>query len=477
MEKAMIHKNASGHALRKITAGRIAACAALFSLMMISVSCTESLEQEFINLSVNEYTFDHTGNEILMVKVTTNAGEWEAETADSFITIERHGKDSIEVTAKPNDSNNSLHGQIVFRAGNVENELRIEQMPAMFKGTFMDLPVTCIGTLSRNGRYYAYVNTILQSDGTYDDIVVIMDFETGETSSFDPPVCDGGEGIYDSAAAISDDGRSMILEHRGNSLSQLIVDGEKVKLGCRTGYYSPYIANFSADGSVVVGSCKREGDPNRSEIPCKWVNGEHIILEMPETDALGIELYNGVYLRGCSDDGSVIFGSEWSTFGLVYYKDDVMYNIGIDNCELDTDGSIESLIYMKASRNNISPDGKYITTTYRKGGIVYPVLINTVTNTFKYMESAPDCGGCAVTDEGLVFCATPATLASSGTVIDFNTGDIMTVEEWFLSEKGIILSNSRWVDQISTDGKLFGGRKFQSNNAGIQYPYWFIRVE
>ena len=215
---------------------------------------------------------------------------------------------------------------------------------------------------------------------------------------------------------------------------------------------------------------------NFTTFPCKWVNGEHIILDMPETDAIGWPMTNGVYLRGCSADGSVIFGSEWQTFGVVYYKDDRLYNIGIENSEAEGE-SVPTIIYMQASSHNMSPSGKYFGATYRLDGVDYPCRINTQTGTFEYLENAANCGGSCATDDGLLFGCTPTYMATSGVVCDFNAGTTESLSDYMQRVHGLNVSNDRWVEQISSDGRAMGGRHYTFTALGAQYPYWFMSVD
>lgn len=462
--------------MKNIIRPAVAAIAAACGL----ASCSETTINDYINLSVETYTFNSAGSDSLVVTVETNAGEWSAESQSAFIHLGTKTENTIVVTVDPNGEEEYLSGTVHFTAGTAEETLNVSQTPMSFRGIFKDFPMQSMGTLSRNGKYYAWVNTYLISENDWDDECFIMDLETGEVTEIPLEPCigaDGSSGYYDSVLAISDDGRTLIMEHKGNQITNLYVDGEEVPMNCADGYYNPWITGISADGSVVVGSCKKDGDMNFTSYPCKWENGEHIILDMPETDAEGRPLLNGVYLRGCSADGSVIFGSEWQTFGVVYYKGDRLYNIGIENSYSPGEGSIPTIIYMEASYNNMSPSGKYFGATYRLDGVDYPCRINTETGIFEYMENSPNCGGTCATDDGLLFGVTPTLMSTSGIVCDFNAGTSEPLTDYISRTHGISISSDRWVDAISSDGKVMGGRRYTFTALGAQYPYWFMSVD
>ena len=447
----------------------------ILALLLVLPSCNKEAGLDYINLSVVEYTFDYTGDDSVAVVVETNAGEWEAVPSKDFIHVRKAG-DTAYIRVDENNTENSLGGKILFSAGTAKSDLAVYQIPALFRGTFMDFWPTRKGSISKNGKYLAYVNTFLINENDFDDECFVLDFETGEVREIELEIPSIG-GIYDHVFAISDDGRVLIIGSESGVTNELYVDGIRTPVSCRPGYSSPWITGMSADGNVIVGGCVEDGSVYNAAVPCKWVNGEHVILDMPERDAAGNPLWNGVYLRGCSADGSVIFGSEWNTFGLVYYKDEKLHNVGIENSEAGSDGSVKSIIYIHASYGNISNSGRYITAIYTKDGVDYPALVDTETGIFRYMESAANCGGAAVTDDAVVFGFTPTMLSSSGFVSDFNTGVTESLSEWMRRVHGISISDNRWVERISSDGKTMQGRKVRTSALGTQFPHWFINID
>lgn len=305
----------------------------------------------------------------------------------------------------------------------------------------------------------------------------MIDFTTGDTTEIDLETPPEGNETYDSVGAISDDGRTLIIENKMGVVADIYIDGVRTPLSCQPGYSRPWPTGMSADGSVIVGSCSIDDAEFYKVAPCKWVNGEQTILDMPELNAGGLPLENGVYLRGCSSDGSVIYGSEWDSFGLVYYKDDRMFNIGVDNSEAVNTGTgieVVTIPYLEASYNNVSHNGKWIVCNYRLDGVVYPFRVDTETGSFEYLESARDCGTATVTDDGIVFGYSPATNAAYGVVIDFNAGTTETIDAWMERVHGITVSSDRWIDQVGDNGKSFAGKKISVTPLGLQSLWWYM---
>ena len=448
------------------------AAAAIFCI----ASCTTENNKDYINLSVEAYTFSYTGEDSITVTVNTNAGEWTATTNNDFIQIGEKTDNSVVISVLPNTTDEQLSGTVNFTAGTATATFIVTQLESMFRSSYRQFDNKSIGVMSRNGRYYAYV-TVYSPDGTnFDDQCYIVDFLTGEETEFALEEPGQGVGYYDSVQAISDDGKTLILGNTLAVLTELYVNGERIPVSCEPGYSNPYLQNMSADGSVIVGAVTDDNADFYFVAPSVWINGEQTILSTPEYNALGQELACGVYLRGCSDDGSIIFGSEWDTYGLVYYKNDRMYNIGVENSEV-SGNEVVTIPYLEASFFNISPNGKYIVCNYRKNGAEYPFRVNTETGQFSYLSAGSGCAAATVDDNGLVFGYTPVMNAMSGVVLDFDAQTQESLSDWMQRVKGIEITNDRWINQISTNGKAMAGVDVDVTPLGIQNRCWYCVVE
>lgn len=457
----------------------------LYFLQALFLFCScEEKTIDYLRLSVDSYVFDADASDTLVVDVMTNLSVWKAEPDSDFVKLEKSDDGKLRVYVDVNDQEKTRNAVVNVTAGQMTAVLQLSQLYSGFTGLFMDIPVNAKGTPSRNGKYYAYVDLILVSGDTWKPEAHLIDLETGENKLIEMPELGNGT-YYDAIVAVSDDARTMIYSNVSAVITTLVVDGVPVEMTCPDGYHTPFLTNMSADGTVVVGSCKKYGSDAFSHFPAKWVNGEPVLLDYPKKDAIGMDLTNGTMVRGCSADGSVLFGSEWNTKGLVYWKNDVMNNIGIDNSSVTNGESGEvyaSLIYHYSETGNISQNGRYIASTFREyerpGYYVdYPVLVDTETGIYTMMDSAPDCGGAAVDSNGTVYCFTPTLGSSEGCVSDFNEETCVSISDYFHDEFGVMIESGRYVEFVSADNNVLAGRRVLPTSTGVRYPYWFIKLK
>lgn len=463
---------------RKISYILIAAMA-----LVAAVSCnTETRIENYLNLSVMSYMFQSNGGDSIDVEVMTNMPEWEVDSECDFVTVEKVGDNIARIKALPNTAAENRMGTVVFSSEGIVTTMSIGQLSASFKGVFNVLPLTARGAMSRNGHWYVYVDVTLNDDGDWEAHGYRINLKTNEKESLELPVIEGN--YVDGVTAVSDDGQSIIFEKGGNYMSEFVVNGEVVKPTVPDGFSKIWLTNMNADGTVLVGSCNR-GSATRWE-PFKWINGEPIALETVVTDGFGRYPNDvDVYPRGCSDDGSIVYGSEWQTFGLLYWKDTKLYNIGIDNAEIISDDKgmrYISIMRCQASYWNISPNGKYIATSYRKFDSPgayndYPVRVDTEMGIYEYVEGSPTCSAQVVTDDGLMFGAEVPYIATMGMVFDLENGTSMKMSDWMMEKYGFIIADAYWCNTVSPDLKSFAGRSLSSNANGQTNPFWYMSIE
>ena len=285
----------------------------------------------------------------------------------------------------------------------------IVQLTANFRGVFKLLPATGRGRMSRNGQWYVYVDRgLVEGTNTFKSTTYRINLLTGETEEIPTPMLtsnfESTQIEPDGISAVSDDGQYIIFESGGNVTSALTRDGEIIPVAVPEGYHHAWLINLDADASVLIGSVMKErAGGGYWATPCKWVDGEPIVLDAPQADAINwVTSELDTYPRGCSEDGSIVYGSEWQTFGLCYWTaDNKLHNIGIENAEITGTGgnTVINMIEVQASYWNISNNGKWIVTKYAKN---YPVRVNTLTNTYEILDNlpgmsgscAPPCPGC-----------------------------------------------------------------------------------
>lgn len=163
---------------------------------------------------------------------------------------------------------------------------------------------------------------------------------------------------WDQVTAISGDGRYIAYQDVSGSLTMLRVDDQEVEIKLPEGYRTPRIQYISNDGSIMVGYCRSLTaiDGWKPTVSVKWTNGEPEILESPDHNIWGDKFTLDVMARGSSSDGSVIYGSEWTDFGVIYWKNGEAYFSGYEFADKSTNRTIIT----EADRSNVNPNGKYI---------------------------------------------------------------------------------------------------------------------
>lgn len=443
----------------------------LFSLVSL-FSCTKEEPQvtDYINLSRLSYTFS---NESDSVFVSVKAGgEWNVSTDCDWITVGEKQGDSVCVKVNPNETDEYKTGEIVFTSASAEAKFAVEQLPKSFNGQFYQFPLNARAAISPNGKYVAYIYwEIDMQANVYNYYSVKLNLETGEEETFKmEPYDEYGIYFYLKATAISDDGKTVIYSDDQNTIDGVFVNNEKVDMRVPEGYKSPMYQALSADGTVVVGTVMRTD--KYGYVPVKWTNGEMETLEVPTVSATGDELVNGVIARGCSADGSVIYGSEWDHQGVIYWKNGRMFYPGLDY----TSGESFRRINMFASYFAMSPNGKYLgaqyADTYRdiNGSMNYPVIINTETGEAKIMEDCEfDSTILTVNNDGLAFGGTPNTGTSFSYVYDFEASATYEYKQWMKDNYGINMKDSHLINYC-VDNRIFFGYEFVPTGLGNLCP-------
>ena len=439
-------------------------------LSITASSCTKE-SMSYLNLSVNSYTFGFAGDDTLEVTVSSSESDWTATPGNNLVSVEKTGKDVAVITMLPNETSEYVTSEVVFKAGGIEKKLYIDQRPKSYRGISKDFQIYTRGAMSRNGKWIAYM--------TNEHEAWLIDTETGEETALEePPYPGSSSSHYNGLRCISDDARYIVFDHDGNAITTMTIDGEVHEIKVPDGYKHGNVESMSADGSIWVGHVMKEGAVGYW--PCRWINGEPEILDRPEYQIDGVTpTFAGCLARGCSDDGSVIYGSEWDAMLLVYWKNGKLFNIGEETGEIIPGENYAAIngLTMYATNTNVSPDGKYIATEYkmRKGSTTMPAIVNTQTGQYQTLSSEQNCISTTVGPDGTVF----GTLsAMQGYVFDFENGTSIALEDWVQHEYGITIGSGRTVNNISNDGKvLFGYRMQSSGGFQPQYPIWYMRVK
>lgn len=458
----------------------------IFITLMMSFSCEkEVLYNDYVQLSLTSYTFDSTNPQPLEVEVkTNNSAEWNVTVEEGDWLEYSTEPEKIILTAKSNESSEMRTAKIVVTSGNAKSQIELSQLAYGFTGRLVDFPILSLGSMSRNGLYAGYVNQELDDiSGQFNYDCRIYNTESGEYVEYEVPTVISGSGIdiqdhYTSIQAISNDGSTIMFYHSGHANAMIRKNDQVLELKVPDGYSHPSPNNFSEDASVIVGSCKYDLD--NMTMPIVWRNGEPEILEIPEFLPDGKPMgINGVILRGCSDDGSVIYGSEWRLFGLIYWRNGQMVDIGSKYAEDLGDGKV-ALIQQTATYTNISPNGKFIAAYFNASGgssigaIFYPVVVNTETGEATIYEEHVGYMGIHAMNDGSIFVQ--QQLAGTGAaVIDYKTGELKSVTDWSKERYGLTINDNRFIRYISADESVIFGEKVINSGSGVLTPGWFLR--
>lgn len=453
----------------------------LATLLVLSVivSCNKDVDltADYLNISRSSYTFSNIEDSIY-VKVKAS-GDWIATADQTWITVGEKQGDSILVNVSKNDQEDFRRGKVTFVMENETREFAVEQMPKAFNGRLYEFPLNGRGAVSPGGKFAAYLYWELSlTTGEYTYLGKKLNLETGEEFEI-PSESYDGMSYYQKIQAISDDGRTIVYSDDTNEIDAIYVDDQKVEMDVPSGYKSPIFAGMTGDGSIIVGTVRYSD--RYGYVPVLWRNGVMEFLEMPEYNSAGGPLQNGVIVRGCSQDGSVIYGSEWDFQGVVYWRNGKLYYPGMDYME----GDSIYRIYMYASYFAMSPNGKYIAASYAPyfmdpvaGTPTWPVLINTETDESVIFEDDQALGGAGLTvnNEGILFGGAPATGMTNSIVYDFQNGLVIPVSEWMKQKHGITLSDSRKVYYTVND-RIYYGAQLVQTGVGVLSPEYVLVLD
>lgn len=455
------------------------------SALMLMIGCqNKNNTLEHLDLSLLSYTFEATKADSVIIGVNCR-NEWAFAIQGDWITAEKVGEDSLLVKSLANDSQKSRNATVSISSGSLTADFQADQMGKYFSGFMFDFPITSNGCMSKGGKFAGYVDTKLEGE----DFVArayVINIEERSVKEIDLPenINSKGNQDYDTMLAISDDGKTIIFQNSEGALSAVYVNGEYIELQLPEGYKNAKPQDMSADGSVIVGYCH---DNKGLYQPIKWTNFEYEILERPTDNAGGLGEAPGTMARGCSADGSVVFGSEWRFMGLVYWTEDgTLHNPGIDYAETTVGDKTTyiSRIVKYSETFGISPNGRYLGSYFKDmtsgdgNYIDYPVVIDTKTGEVKIIKEMQGISVTTISNEGTVFGGFPTLGMSMGYVLDLENMQSYDLSQWFKENHGIEISTSdRFVTSISENSRVISGYRMVNGGIGILYPTWVISLD
>lgn len=450
-------------------------------LGMFSMSSCQKMDEgyDYLRIDKSSYMFKSNGSDTCRIGVESNA-EWRLGELPEWIEIAGQGDDYVELVAKANDTKKIRMADIVFESETESPVISVSQTYEQFNGRFYDLTEYMAPVMSRNGMYVAGMRGRLDETGTGQYTPVIINTYTGEKQEWKET------SEFNGVQYISNDGKVVVLFENYSGRTEMFIDGEMIEVNLPDGYFNYRIYSASDDNTIWVGFCQNQ--TTHKYYPVKWTNGEPEFLDSPEDNLCRQgKCYNGVMARGCSSDGSVIYGSEWDYMGLVYWKDDEMVFLGGDPAynlvECNDLGQVMeySGIIATASCERMSYNGRYISTSYFSlDDNHYPVMIDVETGNVEIQDSffSTEGGGTGVfvTDDGKFFSTSPYRVNTSGFVSQFGS-DPVPVTDWLASEYGMSFVDGYTVSKVSSDGNVVFGARAKMTVYGVMYSFWCVATD
>lgn len=463
--------------------------------VILLVGCTQDPKNEYVKLSDAACTFRAADNLPQTVRVNAS-GSWTAESGASWLTVEQQA-DALVLTVADNDTDYDRSTEILIASGRAEASISVSQLAADSNIARLRVLKTFSGgtVMSKSGRYVGGIISELQPDESYCYYPVIIDLQTDEWTKTGPfpsalymllrPYAISDQGLFFCFNA--QNGSSPGIDLQGNVIMPKQVEGFKL---------NPHVQGISEDGRIWVGY-NQTGDYDNNNLfhPVKWVDGVPELLPMPETSLRGVPFINGCMARGCSADGSVIYGSSWDNldFGMLYWKDGKVDWVGSDVRETQTvqidNGIGETIDYRlvngmiaTAEYTKISPNGRWIAGAYRTEKLAgndiartqYPAFFNTETGKTTIVTDFGEGYASHATDDGLGIILLGTFLPSSGIVYDIeHQVSLGSVEEWVSDNYGIVIPTG-YITYITPDRSRLMGNVLESTAVGTRVVSWYV---
>ena len=462
--------------------------------VILLAGCTQAPKNEYVKLSDAACTFRAADNLPQTVRVNAS-GSWTAESGASWLTVEQQA-DALVLTVADNDTDYDRSTEILIASGRAEASISVSQLAADSNIARLRVLKTFSGgtVMSKSGRYVGGIISELQPDESYCYYPVIIDLQTDEWTKTGPfpsalymllrPYAISDQGLFFCFNA--QDGSSPGIDLQGNVIMPKQVEGFKL---------NPHVQGISEDGRIWVGY-NQTGDYDNNNLfhPVKWVDGVPELLPMPEASLRGVPFINGCMARGCSADGSVIYGSSWDNldFGMLYWKDGKVDWAGSDvrriHTEINRYGEEEICVdamRCMADLTQISPNGTWIAGTYRTEEYDkendevlqanYPAFFNTETKTTTVFDEYAGCVAMGVTDDGLGLIGIQGMGVNSGFIVDLaSKTKVDDMLPWIRSEFGIIISEGA-IHYLTPDRqKVFGAKLRYEQNGAVTTLYWYV---
>ena len=463
----------------------------------LATACEIPTQYEYVRLSDAACTFLADGNIPKAIEVAAS-GPWSAETGASWLTVTEEAE-GIVLAAADNKADSERRTEITIACGQATAHITVIQMaPEHRTNRYRILKTFDMGAvLSKNGRYAAGNVKTVRTDDVWENRPTVIDIETDEWIQLGP--YPNSLFNIELPFAISDEGTIFFLDANTSACVGFNLAGDYFLPANAEGHeLLPSVQSISADGRIWVGwgldDVLAFGGMYR---PLKWTDGgTPEVLPVPELNFRNEPYVSGVMARGCSADGSVIYGSTWDNldYGMLYWKDGKVDWVGSDVREVRTvqiengigemiDYNIVNGMICTAELTNISPNGRWIAGTYRTEDYPsprnyvqarYPAFFNTETGTTTIVKDFGEGSAAHVTDDGLGIILVGTFLPSSGIVYDIeNQVSLGSVQEWVLDNYHMVIPMC-YITYMTPDKSSMIGSVIEYSELGPRVVSWYM---
>jgi len=478
---------------------------AIATIALLAVSCDtgKNDNDKVVSLDMSLVSF-LSEDEPKAVKVFCD-GTWTATTQDNWITV-TPGDGEFTVAVTENIAVNERSGSVTVNASGYQSAtLTVTQSgrpaeagEASYRLLTEMYPYAAV--ISPNGRYCAGFVSFVTENSEIFYRPVIIDIEENITYNMDP----FPETLYmfSYADSVTDEGVAYYGIGYANTLQVTLENQATLMTPPADASQYLSISDTSKDGGLVIGTTMKYDDvaEGTKYMPIIYKNGVVEYLPTLQTSYRDTPSWGGVVARGCSRDGSIIYGTDWENMegGMCYWRADENYSkfhwVG-EECGhrtvrkaqlLDEDGTYYDTNLVDGvqgfgSVRYLSPDGKWLAGEYRTEVVtdderdvtvsIRPYFFNTEERQ-GYIAEYPGMIPTAITDDGIAFI-TPNQSQHTTVVVDARTGDkIGDLSDWCMTTYGITAPEG-WVAYCAPNGVLFGGTNV-ATGFGVVEQYWVI---
>ncbi|MCC8019129.1 MAG: BACON domain-containing protein [Rikenellaceae bacterium] len=456
---------------------------ALALALAIPLSGCEDDTSDYIKLSMSSFTFSPEGEEEYTVTVDAS-GTWKATYTSTWITVEQDDSNTLRIGATPTRSNRMRKAQISVTSGYAEEIIEVTQLRTNVIFNILEQHSQEF-IMSPYGKYVCGVKVTLENQ-VYYYTPYILEIQTGEITEMETVT-----EMYD-AGAVSDTGVMAVTYWEG-SAKYYTAEGEKRDVTIPEGFSNVVVHAISSDGTIFVGYGRNQEEG--LYMPIKWTDNQPEILSMPLTDTYGRAVQTGTMARGCSADGSIIYGSCWDDFAAVYWKDSGSWQYvgggdAINQHTLIIEGynglvyiDVVDLAITTAENTMMSTSGRYMAVTYQVNvaenrEVVfyhYPAILDTETGVLEIIRDLPDGfrsgWGRTASDHGHLSFACPHSTTYYGYVYD--GGITRSTTDYLDQEFGFMLQDPQaYIIRYAGEGEsIMGGTYIYE---GSLMDYWYL---